>query len=191
MKELVFLVEGEAERNLLDALMPRLLPDGIGHRVIPFQGKQDLEKRMNLRIRGYQNALARFIIVRDQDSHADCVALKQGLTARCQGTGKEAHCLVRIACKELETFYLADLAAVGSALDMPSLARHQENKKFRNPDYLGSPSRELRSLTDNRYEKRAGSRAIGQHLCLNNTRSPSFRNFVSGVRRLSAELLEV
>jgi hypothetical protein len=190
MKELVFLVEGEAEKSLLDSLMPRLLPEGIGHRVIPFQGKQDLEKRMALRIRGYQNAMARFIIVRDQDSHPDCVALKQGLWARCQGTGKELHCLVRIACNELETFYLADLAAVGQALDMPGLAKQQASKKFRNPDSLGSPSRELSTLTGKRYEKRSGSRAIGHHLSLDNTRSPSFKNFVTGVRRLSAELLE-
>jgi hypothetical protein len=189
MKELVFLVEGEAERNLLDALMPRLFPDGIGYRVIPFQGKQDMEKRMNLRIRGYQNASARFIILRDQDSHADCAVLKQGLMARCRGTGKEAHCLVRIACRELETFYLADLAAVEKALDMPGLARRQGGKKFRDPDHLGSPSRELKALTVNRYEKRAGSRAVGQYLSLDNTRSPSFRNLLAGVQRLSVELL--
>lgn len=189
MKELVFLVEGEAERNLLDTLMPRVLPKGIGHRVIPFQGKQDMEKRMNLRIRGYQNPLARFIIMRDQDSHADCVVLKQGLQARCQGTGKEARCLVRIACKELETFYLADLAAVSLALEIPGLARHQGSKKFRDPDHLGSPSRELKALTGNRYEKRASSRAIGSYLSLDNVRSPSFRNLLNGIRRLATELL--
>lgn len=188
MKELVFLVEGEAEKSLLDVLLPRLLPAEIGHRVIPFEGKQDMEKRMGMRIRGYQNSLARFIVLRDQDSHNDCVALKQGLLARCQGTGREAHCLVRIACTELETFYLADLAAVAQALDIPSLAKRQLSRKFRYPDHLGSPSRELRTLTGNRYEKRAGSRAIGQHLSLDNTRSPSFRNFVEGVRRLTAEL---
>ncbi len=189
MKELVFLVEGEAERNLLYALMPRLLPEEIGHRVIPFQGKQDLEKRMVMRIRGYQNTLARFIILRDQDSDADCVALKQGLLTRCQDTGKAAHCLVRIACTELEIFYLADLDAVAQALDMPTLAKHQQNRKFRTPDRLSSPSRELQALTGNRYEKRAGSRAIGQHLRLDNARSPSFRNFLAGVERLKTELL--
>lgn len=189
MKELVFLVEGEAEKHLLAALLPRLLPDGIGHRVIPFEGKQDMEKRMGLRIRSYQNPNARFIVLRDQDSHADCVALKQSLQARCQGTGREAHCLVRIACTELETFYLADLAAVAQALEMPGLVKHQENRKFRSPDQLGSPSQELKALTKNRYEKRAGSRAIGQHLALENNRSPSFRHFVAGIRRLSTELL--
>ncbi len=144
---------------------------------------------MAMRIRGYQNALARFIILRDQDSHADCVALKQGLLARCEGTGKAAHCLVRIACTELETFYLADLAAVAQALAMPQLAERQQSRKFRSPDRLSSPSRELKALTGNRYEKRAGSRAIGQHLRLDNTRSPSFRNFLAGVDRLKSELL--
>jgi hypothetical protein len=191
MKELVFLVEGEAERCLLDTFLPRVLPEGVGHRVIPFQGKQDMEKRMAMRIRSYLNPQARFIVMRDQDSHADCVALKRSLQERCVGTRREAHCLVRIACKELETFYLADLAAVSRALDMPGLERHQQHRKYRDPDHLGSPSRELRALTQNRYEKRDGSTRIGRHLSLDNDRSPSFRHFVAGIRRLSAELLEV
>jgi len=191
MKELVFLVEGEAERCLLDAFLPRVLPDGIGHRVIPFQGKQDMEKRMNMRIRGYLNSQARFIVLRDQDSHADCVALKRSLQERCVGTRRETDCLIRIACTELETFYLADLAAVSHALEIPGLERQQLKSKFREPDRLGSPSRELKLLTQNRYEKRDGSTKIGRHLALNNARSPSFRHFVSGIQRLSAELLNV
>ena len=189
MRELVFLVEGQAEKDLLDVLLPRVLPGGVGHRVIPFDGKQDLEKLMGKRIRGYQKPSARFIVLRDQDSHADCRALKAGLVARCQGTGRETHCLVRIACKELETFYLADLAAVERALELPGLAdKHQGSRKFRQPDELGSPSRELKTLTKLRYEKRAGSRLIGQHLDLNNERSPSFKHLMAGIRRLSTEL---
>jgi hypothetical protein len=188
MKELVFLVEGQAEKDLLDVLMPRVLPEGVRHRVIPFEGKQDLEKQMCRRIRGYQNPAARFIVLRDQDSHADCKALKAGLIARCEGTGREAHCLVRIACTELETFYLADLAAVERALEMPGLARQQGSRKFRHPDALGSPSRELKALTKLRYEKRAGSRLIGEQLDLDNERSPSFKHLLAGVRRLSGEL---
>lgn len=188
MKELVFLVEGEAERYLLDTFLPRVLPDGVGYRVIPFQGKQDMEKRMNLRIRAYLNPQARFIILRDQDSHVDCVGLKRALQDRCVGTQREAHCLVRIACTELETFYLADLAAVSQALEIPGLERHQLQRKFRDPDRIGSPSRELRTLTKERYEKRDGSARIGRYLALDNPRSASFRHFVAGIRRLSAEL---
>ena len=189
MKEIVFLVEGEAERCFLDTFLPRVLPDGVGHRVIPFQGKQDLEKRMTKKIGAYLNPHARFIVMRDQDSHADCIALKRSLQARCIGTRREAHCLIRIACKELETFYLADLQAVSQALEMPGLMRHQQQRKFRDPDHLSNPSRELRALTHNRYEKRDGSSRIGRHLDLDNVRSSSFRHFVAGIRRLSAELL--
>jgi Domain of unknown function (DUF4276) len=191
MKELVFLVEGEAEKSFLNAFLPRLLSEEICYRVIPFQGKQDLEKRMGHRIRAYQNVTARFIVLRDQDSHPDCVELKRGLLARCKDTGKQAHCLIRIACSELETFYLADLAAVARALEIPGLERHQEKRKFRQPDGLGNPSRELRALTGNCYQKRAGSRAIGNYLNLDNQRSPSFKNFVTGIRRLASELGEV
>lgn len=152
MKEIVFLVEGEAERCFLDTFLPRVLPEGISYRVIPFQGKQDMEKRMTMRIRGYLNPQARFLVLRDQDSHADCVALKHSLLNRCIGTGREQHCLVRIACTELETFYLADLTAVSQALNIPGLERQQLKSKFRDPDSLGSPSHELRTLTKNRYD---------------------------------------
>lgn len=38
-KELVFLVEEESARALLDTLLPRLLDPSIQPRVIPFEGK--------------------------------------------------------------------------------------------------------------------------------------------------------
>ncbi|WP_397572702.1 DUF4276 family protein [Silanimonas sp.] len=189
MKELVFLVEGQAEKDFLGAFLPRILPGELHHRVIPFEGKQDLEARMTQKIRGYQNPEARFVVVRDLDSHPDCVAVKKSLLERCLASGRAAHCLVRIACKELESFYLADLQAVETALGIPGLSRHQLNQKFRDPDRLGSPSRELQQLTKNRYQKRQGSRAIGAHLDPANERSASFRNLVTGIRRLSEELL--
>lgn len=97
---------------------------------------------------------------------------------------KAKDCLVRIACTELETFYLADLVAVEQGLEISGLAKLQGTRKFRTPDRLGSPSRELKILTKNRYEKVAGSRAIGRCLQLDNPRSDSFRNLISGIKRL-------
>lgn len=38
-------------------------------------------------------------------------------------------------------------------------------------------------------QKVDGSRRIGHHLDLRNTRSPSFANLLQGIRRLEAELL--
>ncbi|MFZ6696498.1 DUF4276 family protein [Stenotrophomonas acidaminiphila] len=188
-RELVFLLEERSAEALLESLLPRFLDARIVPRLIYFEGKQDLEKQIVRRIRGYQNPNARFIVVRDQDSHQDCIALKQRLLALCAQTGKPAACLVRIACTELETFYLADLAAVEAAFCIPGIAKQQGNKKFRSPDHLGSPSHELRTLTRGQYQKVGGSRELGKHLDLGNTRSPSFRNLLGGVRRMEAALL--
>lgn len=190
MKELVFLVEELSAKAMLESLLPRILNADIRFRCIPFQGKQDLEKQLARKIRGYQNDRARFIVLRDQDSHPDCTMIKRRLLDLCAESGKSNRCLVRLACKELETFYLADLHAVEQALELRGLAAKQHSRKFRTPDQLGSPSRELKTLTSQGYEKIAGSRAIGMHLDIHNERSPSFRNLVAAIRRLENELIQ-
>jgi hypothetical protein len=187
MKELVFLLEEESAEELLKGLLPKILPEGIIPRFIPFEGKQDLEKQLVKKIRGYRNPRARFVVLRDQDSNPDCWAVKAKLSELCSQANRP-DVLVRIACRELESFYLADLAAVELGLGVTRLVRYQENK-FRDPDHFGSPSHELKSLTNGLYQKINGSRAIGPHLDLNNTRSASFRNLVTGIRRLVAEMV--
>lgn len=190
MRELVFLLEEPSAKAMLESLLPRMLNGDTKVRCIPFEGKQDLEKQLMRRIRAYQNERARFIVLRDQDSHPQCEVVKNRLLALCAESGKATRCLVRIACRELESFYLGDLQAVEQALEMDGLVRHQPSRKFREPDGLGSPSRELKVLTGNRYEKVAGSRAIGRYLQLDNTRSASFRNLIAAIRRFEAELLQ-
>ncbi|GAA4805671.1 DUF4276 family protein [Lysobacter hankyongensis] len=189
MRELVFLLEEMSARALLESLLPRVLSDQVAHRLIPFEGKQDLERQLARKIRGYRNPHARFIILRDQDSHPDCRALKQNLLDLCASTGRQDQCLVRIACTELETFYLADLQAVETALEVNGLAARQQSRKFRAPDTLASPSQELKTLTGNRYQKVSGSRAIGLHIAANNDRSPSFRNLMAAIRKMETALL--
>lgn len=190
MRELVFLLEEFSAKAMLESLLPRMLGEGTAFRCIPFEGKQDLEKQLARKIRAYQNDQARFIVLRDQDSHPDCTQVKARLLELCKQSGKPGKCLVRIACKELEAFYLADLLAVEQALELKALAKQQQVKKFRTPDTLGSPSRELKALTCNRYEKVAGSRAIGKSLSLDNDRSPSFRNLITAIRRMENELIK-
>jgi len=82
-------------------------------------------------------------------------------------------------------WYLADLQAVERGLGLRNLARQQGKRKFRNPDQLPSPSRELTYLTKGRYQKIAGSRAIAPWLDLDNSRSNSFRVFIEGVRLIA------
>ncbi len=188
MSELVFLLEEKSAAAMLETLLPRLLQEDMSFRLITFEGKQDLQKQMMRKIRGYANPRARFIILQDQDSFPDCRVLKARLVELCAQSGRPADCLVRIACKELETYYLADLAAVERALEITGISGKQGIEKFRTPDRLGNPSKELKSLTRDRYEKVAGSRKMGQHLDLENGRSPSFRNLISGISRMESEL---
>jgi len=187
-KELVFLLEERSAGAMLGSLLPRLIGNEIACRMIPFEGKQDLEKHLVRRVRGYHNANARFIVLRDQDS-GDCMVLRQRLMDLCDQSGKRRACLVRIACTELEAFYLADLAAVEAALDLDGLAKQQCGRKLRTADRLANPSQELRKLTRGKYQKIAGSRGIGKHLDLDNERSPSFLNLIRGIRRMEAALL--
>lgn len=188
MRELVFLLEEPSARAMLENVLPRMLPDDIAFRYIVFEGKQDLMNQMARRIRGYLNPDARFVVLRDQDSAPDCRIVKDDLLRLVHNSGKAEQTVVRIACRELEAFYLADLAAVGLAFGLPKLAREQNRQKFRAPDYLGSPSRELHLLTKGRYQKVGGSREIATHLALDNERSESFKHLISAIRRLGQEL---
>ncbi len=189
MRELVFLLEEASAKAMLESLLPRLLYTKIGFRCISFEGKQDLEKQLSRKIKAYRNTLARFIVLRDQDQHHDCISLKARLQDLCTSTGKAACCSVCIACHELESFYLADLQAVEDALEIKGLALQQRNALFRQPDRLGNPSQELFKLTKYAYQKVAGSRAIGQHLRLDNTRSTSFQHLIQAIQQFETELI--
>ena len=98
MKELVFLLEEESASAMLQGLLPRMLDPRVQPRVMVFEGKQDLERQMVKRLRGYLNPQARFIVLRDQDSTPDCRLVKARLQALCAKAGRDAVSLVRIAC---------------------------------------------------------------------------------------------
>lgn len=92
--------------------------------------------------------------------------------------------MVRIACRELESWYFGDLAAVERALKVKNLAAQSHKAKYRIPDRIGNPSSELRSLTQGVYQKVGGSRVIGKELDLENNASRSFQELIKGIRRL-------
>jgi hypothetical protein len=188
MSELIFFLEEESAKALLEQLFPLLIPEGsqVRPRFIVFEGKQDLEKQLRKKLAGYLNQDARFIVMRDQDQ-GDCRITKRSLAALCPASHR-ARTSVRIACRELESFYLGDLQAVESGLGVSGLAGRQNKAKFRDPDHLSSPSRELEKLTGNRYQKIAGSRAIAPHLDLRAPRSRSFHHLLQAVRDASLAL---
>lgn len=183
MRELVFFLEERSAAVMLEGLLPKLLPDDVVPRYITFEGKQDLEGQLVRRLRGYRNPNALFVVMRDQDAQPNCKAIKRKLERLCTQAGRRG-VLIRIACKELEAFYLADLDAVERGLGIGGIAAQQATRRFRDPDRLNSAKEELRRLTNHRYQPVEGSRAIGPCLDPENGRSRSFRNLVAGIRRL-------
>ena len=182
MKTIVFFLEEPSAREMLAGILPRILPDEMQIRYVVFQGKQDLEKNLKAKLRGWMQPDSIFIVMRDQDS-GDCKAIKTKLVGLCREAGKDG-VLVRVACRELESFYLGDLAAVEKGLGLRGLKKKQQGKKFRNPDALGNPADELFRLTCNTYDKVSGSRAIAPYLNLTSNCSNSFKVLLSGINSL-------
>ena len=186
MNQLVFFLEEMSAESLLKALLPRILPSSIDYRCVVFEGKQDLEKQLVKKIRGYRVPRARFVVLRDQDA-SNCKLVKQALIKKCKEAGHPQAC-VRIACHELESWYLADLAAIEKGFGLKGLQRSQNKKPYADPDSMGSPSKKLMQIAPC-YQKISGSRLIGPYLDLQNSRSRSFMHFVKAVQNLAAQIV--
>jgi hypothetical protein len=62
MNELVFFLEEESAKALLEQIVSALIPreHQVHPRFIVFEGKQDLDKQLSKKLRGYLNPRARF-----------------------------------------------------------------------------------------------------------------------------------
>lgn len=181
MKQLVFLLEEESMKALLDVLLPQILPQGINFLCIPHEGKQDLEKSIPRKLRAWKTPNTAFVIVRDKDS-ADCIEIKKHLVNLCTQAGR-SESLVRIACHELESWFLGDLAAIEKAFNIKKLAEQQRNRKYKEPDKLSNASEELEKLVKG-YRKVSGAKKIAAYMTIDQNYSHSFNCFISGVSGL-------
>jgi LAS superfamily LD-carboxypeptidase LdcB len=181
---LVFLLEERSAEEMLKGVLPKLLPAHINTRYLVFEGKQDLEKQLQKRLQGWRLPNTVFLVMRDKDG-GDGPSIKQQLMQKVIDSGKQQATLVRIACTELESFYLGDLNAVEHGLGIANLAKKQNDKKYRTPDVLSNAAQELKRLTQNQYEKVSGSRAISAFLKVDGSnRSHSFNVLLTGINKL-------
>lgn len=181
MKHLVFFLEEISAKVMLEGLLPRILPQQVIYKCIPFEGKQDLQKQLEKRLRGWQQPNTAFIVLQDQDS-SDCTKVKKKLQTKANAAGRP-NTVIRVACTELESWYFGDLAAVEAGLNVANLQRHSKKSKYLIPDQIVHPSVELEKITGYTYQKVSGSRAIGKHIDPSRNTSHSFRVFLAGVQR--------
>lgn len=189
MHTIVFCLEEPSAWEMLRGILPRLLPDNVTSRHMIFEGKSDLDKRIVGRIRGWKSPDTHFLILRDKDA-SDCRTLKAALLSKATTAGR-SDTVIRIACHELESFYLGDLKAVESGLGIRNLAKHQDRNKYRTPDRCANAAEEMVKLSARRYQKIAGSREIAPHLRLDGSnRSRSFNVLIEGIKKIVSRVQE-
>lgn len=181
--KLVVLVEEASTKEVLDVLLPTILPAAVSFQVVPFNGRGDLESNIARKLSGWNEPNVRFVILEDQDS-ADCKKRKQHLVELVAKSGKTA--LIRIACRELEAWYLGDLEAVANAYDKPELTRLLNKRKYRDTDCIVDVKEEFQKLVPE-HQQITGAKKIAPFLEVERNRSPSFQFFVSGIQRVVGE----
>lgn len=140
----IFLEELSVKVMLETGLLPKIIPDKVQIRCICFDGKQDLDKNVLGKLRGWQNPKAAFVILRDQDS-GDCRKIKQQLLDKCRSADKP-FMLIRIASHELESWYLGDLNAVEKGLVLKVLPRARITESFESQIRCQMQARNWRNL---------------------------------------------
>lgn len=189
MKEeyLEFLVEEKSMAIFLEEFLPVILPEGyiLNENCIvrPHNGKQDLQKQIPKIVRAYRSypLPVRFMVIHDQDSY-DCKELKAKLKNLIAENTFSSDYLIRIACKELENWYLGDLDAVECVYPESKASRQKNKAKFREPDRLNG-AQEMQRFSNN-FGKVSCAREIAKVISIEENKSESFNQFQYGVKRL-------
>jgi hypothetical protein len=191
---LEFLVEEPSAEAFLSSFLPRVLGDRITFTVHVHQGKPDLLKNLEPRLRAYSKWLPeniRVIVLVDRDGD-DCHLLKQkietiavssGMVTRAAAAGKNWQVVNRIACEELEVWFLGDWSALRQVY--PKLSSRIPSKAaFRDPDAITGGTWEAleRILKASGYyrgglRKVECARELGCHLNPSHSTSSSFLAF--------------
>lgn len=185
------------------SLLPRLLPQERTFGIHPFQGKDDLLKKLEARLRGYAAWLpddSRVVVVVDRDD-GDCEQLKRqleatagraGLRTRSRAGSGPWQLVNRIAVEELEAWYFGDWVAVRSEFPRAS-AGVPGRQRFRNPDAIAGGTWEAfeRVMQEHGYfsgglAKIEAARLIGRQIDPNRSTSRSFRVFTRAITEACA-----
>jgi hypothetical protein len=180
-KNVLFLLEEQSAEAMLKEFLPRCFPT-LRCTYRRFSDVNELLKRLEKTIRNHTDTECPIIILCDQDDK-DCVKFKKHISGLCKKTRQESRCIIRIACHELESWYLAQLDVVANHFGVPELSKRQN--RYSNPDNTNKPSKELERLTKQQYQKIKGSRIMGKHLDPEVKRSVSFKHFIQTLREIS------
>jgi len=168
--------------HLLEQLLPGILPANVTYLCIPHQGKSDLQKSIPRKLQNWLRPNTRFVILHDQDNHADCRALKKKLQDLCL-SGRQMP-LIRIVCRELEAWYFGDLDALQQAFPGFKASQYRGKPKLRNPDEIDNPGEYLKRIVKG-FSKGKAARTVPRYMDIDSNTSGSFQQTITGIRRLA------
>ena len=90
--------------------------------------------------------------------------------------------LIRIVCQELESWYLGDLNAIEQAYPRFKSSNYVRKSNFKNPDSLNAKDMLKRILPE--YSEVLSSRNISNFMEVDCNKSISFRQFVTGIKKI-------
>lgn len=186
MSRIIFLLEEYSMEVFLKGIIPRLFPD-LDFLCISHDGKQDLEKSIPRKLRAWNIPGDMFIILIDNDC-SDCIELKARLLRSCP-EHNICNTKVRIVCQELEAWYFGEPEAIANAYERPNLRGINKKRRYRDPDAITQPSRELERLIPD-FQKVSGARILSTRISRDMNNSKSFQVLCEGIERLSRRLAE-
>jgi len=194
-----FLVEEPSAEAALSNILPKVFGPTTSFAIHPYQGKQDLLKKLPSRFRGYKTWLPedwRIVVLIDADNE-DCRQLKARLedisrdsnllTKSATGNRFNFQVLNRLAIEELEAWFFGDVEALHSTY--PRISLNLRNKaKYRDPDSIAGGTwealeRELKRVGyySGGLSKISAAREISMHMVPECNRSHSFQIFRQGL----------
>ena len=198
-----FLVEEPSAEAALSNILPKVFEPTTSFAIHPYQGKQDLLKKLPSRLRGYKAWLPRewrIVILIDADDE-DCRRLKGRLEDIAQNSNlltksvarnsSNFQVLNRLAIEELEAWFFGDVEALHATY--PRISLNLGNKaKYRDPDAITGGTwealeRELKRVGyyTGGLSKISAAREISLHMVPERNRSHSFQVFRRGLLEIT------
>lgn len=184
-EQIEILLEEPSMMYFMEDVLPFILPEGyelgVNCFLRPHQGKSDLRKSIPRKIKVFSNYYrpAKIIIIHDQDSN-DCRELKVQLQKLCSIEGA-CPVLIRIACRELENWYLGDMKAIQGLYPKFSAEKVSRSAKYREVDNCFG-SKELERMIVG-FQKTFVAKNIALYMDdFSANRSESFQQTISGIK---------
>ncbi|RKZ58954.1 MAG: hypothetical protein DRR08_15045 [Candidatus Parabeggiatoa sp. nov. 2] len=134
---IIFLVEDYSMIKFLEGILPRLGFEEHRFEIKHHRGKEDLISHLNNIIPTLSKRAQQIIVIIDRDKQ-DCVALKNKIQEKMAWCSCEYK--IRIACYELEAWFLGDMEAIAKCSPRFKASFFQGKKKYRDIDNIPKPS---------------------------------------------------